>query len=44
MRDDADPVDFIKLSGTRNDFEGFFDAGTRLSNYRVGSLAASSGD
>lgn len=44
MRDDADPVDFIKFSGTRNDFEGLFDAGTRLSNYRVNNLHSRSGD
>lgn len=44
MKSDADPVDFIKFSGTRNDFEGKFDNNKRLSNYRVGDLPSRSGD
>ena len=44
MKDDADPVDFIKFGGTRNDFEGKFDSGTRLSSYTVDDLPSRSGD
>ena len=44
MADDADPVDFIKFSGTRNDYEGMFDASKRLNGYRVDTLQAKSGD
>ena len=32
---DADPVDFIKFSGTRNDFEELFDSSKRLKNWRI---------
>lgn len=38
VKSDADPVDFIKLDGTRTDSEGLFDAGTRLSQYTLGVL------
>lgn len=44
MKDDADPVDFIKFSGTRNDFEGKFDAGKRLSSYTIDDLPSRAGD
>ena len=44
IRADADPVDFIKFSGTRTDSEGLFDNETRLSSYTVGDLATRSGD
>ena len=44
MKDDADPVDFIKFSGTRNDFEGKFDSSKRLSSYSVDELPSKSGD
>ena len=30
VKSDADPVDFIKFSGTRNDFEDLFDNKKRL--------------
>ena len=33
MRTDADPVDWIKFSGTRNSFEGLFDSDWRMSGY-----------
>lgn len=38
MREDADPVDFIKLSGTRCDSEGYFTSGDRLNSYTVSNL------
>ena len=44
IKSDADPVDFIKLSGTRNDYEGIFDSSKRLNSYRVDTLVAKSGD
>ena len=44
MRLDADPVDFIKFSGTRNDFEDLFDNKKRLANYRVDVLPSRAGD
>ena len=44
MTDDADPVDFIKLGGTRNDFEGLFDNEKRLTAYTVSVLPTLSGD
>ena len=33
MRSDADPVDWIKFDGTRNNFEGLFDSDWRMSGY-----------
>jgi len=44
MRLDADPVDFIKFSGTRNDFEDLFDNKKRLASYRVDVLPSRAGD
>lgn len=44
LRDDADPVDFIKLGGTRCDQEGIFDNEKRLDGYSIGTLKAISGD
>ena len=44
MRLDADPVDFIKFSGTRNDFEDLFDNKKRLAYYRVDVLPSRAGD
>ena len=44
MRDDADPVDWIKFGGTRNNFEGLFDSEWRMSGYRVSALPTYSGD
>lgn len=44
MRADAEPVDFIKLSGTRTDSEDFFVSGDRLSSYTVSNLKSRSGD
>ena len=44
MKDDADPVDFIKFSGTRTDSEGLFDNEKRLASYTVGDLPTRSGD
>ena len=44
LKSDADPVDFIKLSGTRNDFEGLFDNEKRLSAFTVSALPTLSGD
>ena len=44
MKPDADPVDFIKFSGTRNDFEELWDNTKRLGAYRVDVLPSRSGD
>ena len=44
MRDDADPVDFIKFDGTRTDSEDLFDNEWRLSAYTVSPLPTRSGD
>ena len=41
---DYDPVQFIKMSGTRTDSEGYIDYQTRLSDYSVGSLPTLAGD
>jgi len=41
---EADPVDFIKFSGTRTDFEELFDSSKRLNSYRVDYLESRSGD
>ena len=44
MKDGADPVDFIKFGGTRNDFEDKFDSSKRLRSYSVDDLPSRSGD
>ena len=44
MKDDADPVDFIKFSGTRTDSEDLFDNERRLTGYTVSNLPTRSGD
>ena len=44
MKPDGDPVDFIKFSGTRNDFEELWDNTKRLQAYKVDVLASRSGD
>ena len=44
IKDDADPVDWIKFNGTRNNFEGLFDSEWRMSGYRVTHLPTYSGD
>lgn len=44
MKGDAEPVDFIKLSGTRTDSEGLYISGDRLSGYTVSNLKSRSGD
>ena len=44
IKDDADPVDFIKFSGTRTDSEGLFNNTVRMSYFTVGDLATRSGD
>ena len=44
IKDDADPVDFIKFSGTRTDSEGLFDNEKRLSSFTVSDLPTRSGD
>jgi len=41
---EADPVDFIKFSGTRTDFEEFFDSTRRLASNRIDTLFTRSGD
>ena len=44
VKSDADPVDFIKFSGTRTDSEGLFDNTKRLTHYTVGELPTRAGD
>jgi len=44
ITDDYDPVQFIKLSGTRTDSEGLIDYETRLPQYDVGVLTTLAGD
>ena len=44
ITDDMDPVDFIKINGTRCDSEGFIDYQTRLTNYYIGGLKTRAGD
>lgn len=44
IHDDADPVDFIKFSGTRTDSEGLFNNTVRLDYFTVGELGTRSGD
>ena len=44
IKSDADPVDFIKFSGTRCDSEDLFDNSWRMSSFTVGDLPTRSGD
>ena len=44
ITDDYDPVQFIKLSGTRTDSEGLIDYEVRLAQYDVGVLTTLAGD
>jgi hypothetical protein len=44
MQADADPVDFVKFGGTRNDFEDLFDNTKRLKGYEVDHLPSRVGD
>jgi len=44
IKEDADPVDFIKLSGTRCLSEDLFDNTWRMSSFTVGNLPALAGD
>ena len=44
IKEDAEPVDFIKFSGTRCDSEDLFNNEKRLSSFTVDDLPTRSGD